>query len=325
MGGLARPARHEGDAAARAGLSGAQETTPANHFPRRLWWVLAGLALVWGFNWVAMKLALAEVPPWTFRAFCLGLGPLVLVAALYATGQRLVVPAREQWGRVLMVAFFNIMLWNILVAFGLMLIPAGRGAMLGYTMPALAVPLSIWLLHERATPRKLLGLVLGLSGIALLMGQSLADLGRAPAGALMILGAAASWALGSVLQKRYPVKIPVASFTVWVMLLGGLPMIAGSLLFEDWSVLAGVGVAAWFGVAYNVLLAFGWAHWAWFKIVAEVPVTVFSISILLVPLVGVLTSMLVLGERPTWAEYAALVLVLASLATVLIAPRAERG
>ncbi|MGQ0654144.1 MAG: DMT family transporter [Betaproteobacteria bacterium] len=296
-----------------------------DHFPRRLWWVLAGLALVWGFNWVAMKLALTEVPPLTFRVFCLGLGPVVLITALYVSGKRLVAPSRGQWWRVIVVAFFNIMLWNILVAFGLMLIPAGRGAMLGYTMPALAVPLSIWLLHERATPGKLLGLVLGLAGIALLMGQSLADLGQAPAGAMMILGAAASWALGSVLQKRYPVKIPVASFTVWVMLLGALPMIAGSLLLEDWSVLGAVGVAGWFGVAYNVLLAFGWAHWAWFKIVAEVPVMVFSISILLVPPIGVLASMLFLGERPSWAEYAALVLVLASLATVMIAPRAARG
>jgi drug/metabolite transporter (DMT)-like permease len=287
--------------------------------------VLAGLTLVWGFNWVTMKVALTEVPPLIFRVFCLGLGPLVLTAGLYATGERLVAPRRDQWWRVIVVAFFNIMLWNLLVAFGISLIPAGRGAMLGYTMPALAVPLSIWLLHERATPRKLIGLVLGLTGIALLMGQSLADLGRAPAGALMILGAAASWALGSVLQKRYPVKIPVSSFTVWVMLLGGLPMIAGSLLFEDWSVLGSVGPAGWFGVAYNVVLAFGWAHWAWFKIVAEVPVSVFSISILLVPLMSVVTGMLFLGERPTGMEYVALVLVLISLATVLIPPRGARG
>ena len=296
-----------------------------DHFPRRLWWVLAGLTLVWGFNWVTMKVALGEVPPLIFRVFCLGLGPVVLIAALYATGERLVAPPRDQWWRVIVVAFFNIMMWNVLVAFGITLIPAGRGAMLGYTMPALAVPLSIWLLHERATPRKLIGLVLGLTGIALLMGQSLAELGQAPAGALMILGAAASWALGSVLQKRYPVKIPVASFTVWVMLLGGLPMIAGSLLFEDWSALGSVGPAGWFGVAYNVVLAFGWAHWAWFKIVAEVPVTVFSITILLVPLLSVVTGMVFLGERPSWTEYAALLLVLASLATVMIPPRGARA
>ena len=224
-----------------------------------------------------------------------------------------------------MIGFLNITLWNILIAFGLTLVPAGRGAMLAFTMPALAVPLSIWLLHERATPRKLLGLVLGLGGIALLMGESLADVGNAPAGALMILGAAASWALGSVLHKRYPTDLPVASFTVWVMVCAGLPMIAASALFEDWGTLATVGLAAWGGVAYNVFLSFGWAHWAWFKIATDVPISVFSICILLVPVIGVMSGMMVLGERPSWAEYSALLLVVMSVATVMVPSRVSRG
>jgi drug/metabolite transporter (DMT)-like permease len=295
-----------------------------DYFPRRLWWVLAGLALVWGFNWVAMKTALAEVPPWTFRALCLALGAGVLVAALGAGGTRLAWPPRDQWGKLLLLSFFNIMLWNVLVAFGLKLIPAGRGAMLGYTMPALAVPLSIWLLHERATPRKMIGLALGLCGIALLMGESLTDMGHAPAGALMILAASASWAVGSVLQKRYPVQLPVASYTAWVMIIGSVPMIAASLLLEDWQALAAVGLPAWGGVAYNVFLAFGWAHWAWFKIATEVPVTVFSICILLIPAIGVISGMVVLGERPSAAEYAALSLILCSLATVMVPRRVAR-
>jgi drug/metabolite transporter (DMT)-like permease len=294
-----------------------------DHFPRRLWGVMAGLALVWGLNWPAMKIALAEVPPWTFRAFCLVLGALVLVTALRAGGERLKMPPRGQWWRVILVGFLNITLWNILIAFGLALVPAGRGAMLGFTMPALAVPLSIWLLHERATPRKMLGLVLGLGGIALLMGESLAEVGSAPAGALMILGAAASWALGSVLQKRYPTDMPVASYTVWVMVFAALPMVVASTLFEDWSVLQGVGLAAWGGVAYNVFLAFGWAHWAWFKIASEVSVTIFSICILLVPVIGVFSGMIILGERPSWAEYAALLLVVLSVASVLVPARKE--
>jgi drug/metabolite transporter (DMT)-like permease len=290
--------------------------------------VLAGLALVWGLNWPAMKIALVDIQPWTFRSFCLVFGALVLVSALRIGGERLQMPPRGQWWRVIVVGFLNITLWNILIAFGLTLVPAGRGAMLAFTMPAIAVPLSIWLLHERATPRKLLGLALGLGGIALLMGESLVEVGNAPAGALMILGAAASWALGSVLQKRYPTDMPVASFTVWVMVFAGLPMVLAALIFEDWRNLGSVGLAAWGGVAYNVFLSFGWAHWAWFKIATEVPVTVFSICILLVPVIGVMSGMAVLGERPSWAEYTALALVVTSVATVLIPKRgmpAEAG
>jgi drug/metabolite transporter (DMT)-like permease len=71
------------------------------------------------------------------------------------------------------------------------------------------------------------------------------------------------------------------------------------------------------GVAYNVLVAFAFAHWAWIKIATSVPVTVFSISMLIIPVVGVLSGMLFLGERPSWYECGALALILCALATVV--------
>jgi len=288
--------------------------------PARLWGVLAGLTLAWGFNWTAMKLALSEIPPWTFRTLCLGLGSAVLFAVLRAAGQPLAV-ARHQWGRLAMLAFFNITLWNILIAFGLTMVASGRAAIVAYTMPAWAIPLSVWLLGERLTPSKALGLALAMAGLALLLGDSLAHLGEAPLGSLLILGAALSWAFGAVLQKRYPVALPAGAYTAWLMLLGGVPIFGCALLFDDWRLLAHAGAKPMLGLLYNVLIAFAFAHWAWIKIATTVPGMVFSLSMALIPVVGVLSGMLVLGERPTWAEYAALLLVLGSLMTVVVPAR----
>jgi drug/metabolite transporter (DMT)-like permease len=294
-----------------------------DHLPARLWGVLAGLTFAWGFNWTAMKLALSEIPPWTFRTLCLGLGSAVLFAVLRAAGQPLAV-ARHQWGRLAMLAFFNITLWNILIAFGLTMVASGRAAIVAYTMPAWAIPLSVWLLGERLTPSKALGLALAMAGLALLLGDSLAHLGEAPLGSLLILGAALSWAFGAVLQKRYPVALPAGAYTAWLMLLGGVPIFGCALLFDDWRILAHVGAKPLLGLLYNVLIAFAFAHWAWIKIATTVPVMVFSLSMALIPVVGVLSGMLVLGERPTWAEYAALLLVLGSLVTVVLPARQAR-
>ena len=294
-----------------------------DHLPQRLWWLLAGLTLAWGFNWTAMKVALGDVSPWTFRTLCLGLGSAVLFLVLRAGGQRLGVP-KGQWGRLAALAFFNITCWNVLVAFGLTMIPSGRAAILAYTMPALAIPLSVWLLGERLTTAKLLGLALGMTGLALLLGEGIVSLGKAPLGSLLVLGAAASWALGVILQKRYPMSMPAGPYTAWIMLLGGLPIFIGALLFDDFGALKGVRPQAALGIAYNVLIAFAWAHWAWIKIATSVSVTVFSLSMLIIPVVGVLSGMLFLGERPTWAEYAALLLVLGSLLTVVIPARQVR-
>ena len=79
------------------------------------------------------------------------------------------------------------------------------------------------------------------------------------------------------------------------------------------------------GIAYNVLVAFAWGHWAWIKLATSVSVTVFSLSMLVIPVVGVMCGMLFLGERPSWAEYAALALVLASVFSVAVPRRGVAG
>lgn len=298
-------------------------TETPDHLPARLWWLLAALTLAWGFNWTAMKLALAEVPPWTFRSLCLGLGAGILFLALRVGGQKIPSP-RGQWGRLCMLALLNMTGWNILVAYGLTMIPSGRASILAYTMPVLAIPLSVWLLGERLTLSKTLGLGLGLAGLALLLGEAYAAIGSAPLGTLIVLGAAASWALGTVLQKKYPVAMAPGPYTAWIMLLGGIPIYIGALWFESPHVLADVGARGWFGTAYNVLIAFAFAQWAWIKLATSVSVTVFSLSMLVIPAVAVVGGIAFLGERPSMAELSALALVLVSLVTVIVPPRGAR-
>lgn len=293
-----------------------------DHLPARLWWVLAGLTLVWGFNWTAMKVAISEVAPFTFRTLCLGIGSGLLFAFLRSGGESLSIP-RDQWKRLVLIAFFTITCWNILVVFGLAHIPSGRAAILAYTMPAWAIPLSVLILGERMSPRKLFGLALGMAGMGLLLWDEFARLQRAPLGALLVLGASVTWAIGTVLQKKYPVRAPLPAYTAWLMLIGGVPIYLGAVVFEDFSRLGEVGLWPALAVAYNVLFSFAWGHWAWMKLATTVSVSVFSLSMLAIPVVGVFSGMLFLGEQPGWPEYTALAFVLGSLLTVVI-PRRGR-
>jgi drug/metabolite transporter (DMT)-like permease len=70
-----------------------------------------------------------------------------------------------------------------------------------------------------------------------------------------------------------------------------------------------------------VAIAFVYCYWAWFKIVERAPAGVSALGTLMIPMVGVFSSMLLLRERASWQEYAALLLVLGSIATVLIPAR----
>jgi drug/metabolite transporter (DMT)-like permease len=287
------------------------------HLPVRLWWVLAGLALIWGCNWTAMKVAITEIAPFTFRTMCLGMGSGILFAVLRLSGQPLAIP-RKDWPRLALIALFNITFWNLLVVFGLAYIPSGRAAILAYTMPAWSIPLSVLVLGERMTGRRLLGLALGMAAMVLLVGDEFTRLQGAPVGALLVLGAAVTWAIGTVLQKKFPVSAPPAAMTAWLMLIGGVPIYIGAFLLEDFSKLADIGTGPALGLAYNVFLAFAWAHWAWITLATSVSVTVFSLCMLVVPVVGVFSGALFLGEKPGWQEFTALALVLGCLVTVIV-------
>ncbi len=289
------------------------------HLPRRLWWILAGLTLGWGFNWTAMKVSLSEVSPWTFRTFCLAGGAAILFTVLRAARTPLAVP-RAEWRRLAVLAFFNITCWNILVAYGVSMIPSGRAAIIAYTMPVWAIPLSVWLLGERMNGRKLVGIFLGMAGLALLLAEQVSTLQAAPAGVLLVLGAAFTWAVGTVLQKKFPVSVPVSVFTAWIMLIGGAPIVLVAAI-ADLGRHPPISLEAWLAIAYNVFVAFAWAHWAWMKIATSVSVTVFALSMLLIPVVGVISGMLFLGERPSWHEYGAMLLILGALGTVVVPQR----
>jgi len=284
--------------------------------PRSTWVLLTALTLGWGFNWPMMKLALAEVPLWTLRGLSVAAGAAGMFAIAAATGQR-ILPAREQWPRLAITALFNVTLWNLLVAYGLTYLPAGRTVILAYTMPLWVVLLSRIVLGERLTARRILGVSLGMLGMALLIGNEVAHLRTAPVGCLFVLGAALAWAVGTVLMKRFPTQLPTVSFTAWQLLLGGAPVALGALAL-DTGAWRPVSTLATLAVLYNALVAFVACHWIWFMIVTRASAGVSALGTLMIPVVGVFSSMLVLGERPTAQEYAALILVLAALGTVLI-------
>jgi len=294
-----------------------RDTDSPHTFPPTLIWLLIGLTLGWGFNWPMMKLAVTEMAPMRFRTLCLVAGVAGLFAVARSGGQRLAVPA-GQWPRLIAMALFNICGWNICAIYGVSLMASGRAAILGYTMPVWSVPLSVWMLGEPFTRRRALGVALGLSGMLFLLGGEIQAVGRSPLGALCMLGAASTWAVGTVIMKRWPVDLPVSSLTAWQMVIGLGPILAIALFAErgPFNPFA-LSTGPLLGVLFNLVVAFNFCYWAWNKIATVAPLSVSSLSVMMIPVVGVFSGFLVLGEVPRWSDYAALLLVSASLATVL--------
>jgi drug/metabolite transporter (DMT)-like permease len=293
----------------------------AHTFPPHLVGLLAVLTLAWGFNWPMIKLALAGMAPMHFRTLCVAAGAIVLFAMALAARVSLRVPPGE-WRRLAIIALFNITGWNILAVYGVGLMASGRASILGYTMPMWSVVLSTWFLNEPFTRRRALGVALGMAGMLLLLGAEFRAVQRAPAGALLMIGAAVAWAIGIVLLRKWPTAMPTTSFAAWQFVVGGIPILAIALVLEEGSFDPfGLAPGPLAGLLYNMFVAFGFCYWAFTKIARSAPVGVSSLASLMVPVVGVFSGALVLGETPRWSDYAALALVVGSLATVLIPAR----
>ena len=295
--------------------------SPEKHpqtFPPHLAWLLVGLTLGWGINWPVMKAVLFEMAPLHFRSLCLFCGAAGLFVIARLSGLPIRIP-QGQWARTIAIALVNTMGWNILAIYGVQLLASGRAAILGYTMPVWSVIIATWLLKEPFTKRRALGCVLGGAGLLLLLGEEIQAVGRSPLGAILMVGAAVSWAIGIIMMKRWPVSLPASSFTAWQLVVSVLPIALFAIIFET-GTFNPFALSLWpmLGVFYNVFVVFIFCYWAWTRIVLIAPVGVSSLSIMMTPVVGVFSGMLLLGEIPHWQDYAALVLVVSALATVLL-------
>jgi drug/metabolite transporter (DMT)-like permease len=282
--------------------------------------LVGAIAFVWGLNWPAIRITVQEISPWTFRAVCLVLATAVLFGISLASRTRIAIPKREI-APLALVAFFNVTAWHMLTAFGLTIMEASRGILLAFTFPVWSVLIGAVVLRERLTPGRLVALALGLAAMVLLMGAEITRVGGAPLGGALLVGAAISWAVATAMLKRIRWTLGSRELAAWQVLIGGLPIVVGALVFDGPTDFTALSTPAVVGLIYSSVIAAAIGQWIWFRIVDLMPASVASISSLAIPVVGVFSSALLLGEAVTWRELAALALVLAALSIILLGGR----
>lgn len=277
--------------------------------------LLGVAALAWGASWPAMKIVVSQMPIYSFRVLTAwGGGAMVLLIAwLMGNSLRL---ARRDIGPALVAGLLNITGWLYFMALGLTMLPAGRATVLAYTMPLWAFLAAILLTGERITARRLIALGFGLGAVLVLGGDDLIRLGAAPLGVLATLAAAASWGLGTVVQKKTVWRTPLLTVAGWQLLLGGAPL-AALAIAQDSAPFANITMQGALAMAYIVLIGTVLGYWAWFRVLQLIPGEMAALGILPVPVIGVISSTLILGEPLGWAEFAAVALLTAALATML--------
>lgn len=286
---------------------------------RRNWILLIVLTLSWGINWPVMKIGVTDFPPLAFRTLCLFGGLPIIWAASRMQGVSLAIP-RSHFKDVIRLTIPNMLVWNVFIIFGVKMLSSGRTAILGYTMPVWAMLCGLLLFGERPTRAAWFGIGCALSGALLLLSNEFSTMAGKPLGSLLALMAAAAWGYGTVIMKQSRIEMPTIALTFWMMALSGTTIGIASVLFESaaWRMPAG---SEWGAILYNAVLVFGFCQAVWFGLARTLPPVASSLSIMMIPVIGVFAGAFVLGETPHWQDYAATVLILIAMGTVLLKPR----
>jgi drug/metabolite transporter (DMT)-like permease len=291
------------------------EHTAMHKLSPRQWTLLVLLTLVWGINWPVMKIGVTGFPPLTFRALCLWLGTPILGLALVAMKVPFRIP-RAHWRELLVLAVFNMFIWQALIIIAVQSLSSGRAAILGYTMPMFSALLGAWVFGDQLAKRSWAGVAAASLGVVLLLWHELSNLSGRPTGVLLALAAASTWALGTQMLRRTPMPVPTLAISFWMTLMttGVLSVLALVLESDRWVT---PSPSNWFAIGFNAVLVFGFAHAAWFYLARSLPPVASTLSVMLIPVLGVFSGAVWLGEVLHWQDWAAVGLMVLSIAAVL--------
>jgi len=307
-------------------MSDAAETVaPAarpSHLSARHLYVLALLTLFWGLNWPVMKLAVSQMPPLSFRAASLLLGLPCLALGLKLLKVPFGVP-RAEWRQLAVLTVTNMLVWHVLLIIAIPHLSSGRAAILGYTMPVFSALWGRTLFGERLKPRQLLGVAAAGGAVVLLLWHEFTRLSGAPLAAAGVLVAAGVWGLGTQQLRRAHSTVPTLTLSFWMTAMTTLLLCALAVLFESprWQL---PPAAAGWAILYNGVLVFGYCHAAWFFLARTLTPVASSTSVMLIPVLGIVSGALWLGEPLHWQDGVAVALILLAIGAVLLPDHAAR-
>ena len=274
----------------------------------RGWGLFALVSVLWGVPYLFNEIALRDLGPVTVAAARVVVAAVVL-APLLLTGQRWRIFQRH-WRPLLLVASFEVVIPFTLIAVGQLSVPSGTTGVLIATEPlfiALLAPLITT--RPRLNPAGWLGLVLGLAGVATLLGVDVAG-----AGILLITGAALSYAIGAiVIDDRLGATEPLTA-TAAMLTTAMLPLVLIAALIEPRPVLTTESLVAVMilGVACT---AGGFT--AFFALIKHAGATKAALITHAAPVVSLTAGIIVLGEQLTLWQLAGCLLILAGAALVI--------
>ncbi|WP_202912989.1 DMT family transporter [Acuticoccus sediminis] len=278
------------------------------------WACLMVTAFGWGLGWPMIKIIMEDWPP----LFARGTAGLAAAAGLLAVGAMrgdAIAPPPGSWRQLGLASFTSVFAWMGLTALSLLWLRVAECALITFTMPIWATLLAWPVLGQRPDLRNWLAIALGSGGLLVLFGARTEGAADQLPGIALALTAAILFALGSVAFRR-PVALTPLVRTGWLIGLGSAMMFLAGLLVA----LPDLGALTWRGagaLTYMALFPMALCYLAWFAAAARLPVATASTGLLLIPIIGAVSTAVLLGEPLGLRAAVAFALTLAGVAIAM--------
>lgn len=283
--------------------------------------LLVALSFCWGLSWPAMRVALDEVSPWSMRLIGYTIGAVTLLILIKAQGRSISIPRRRDWLHTLVAAMFLSVSFGLAGTFAQLMASTSRVIIVNYSMPVWGSLMAYFVLHERISMNSAIGLVLCVAGLSVLVYPVAESSFREPIGLLLALCCALAWGGGTVYMKWAQMKGDLLAITFWQIIVGVVAFMIGYAIFDGLPRFEPLQWRTWAGLFFNGILGTGIAYFIWFNIIGRLSTAMASLGALMNPVVGVIGSVIVLGDRPTLTDWIGFALISSAAACVLIPQR----
>ena len=284
--------------------------------------LLSFVSLGWGFSFPVMKVGLESYPPITFRAISIVIGIAALGLVLLARGQSLTIP-RSDLKKLFAISQINLTAWQMGLLYGVILLGASRAAIVGYTMPVWAFVTSVMIYKAPINARGVIGVSLAVMAVAALTLNDFSQFLAAPAGLFILVGAAICWGAGTAMIRNTPLSISNDSMAFWALICT-VPAYAVMTYWFESHLWRWPNLTETWTILYGGLVTFSFCYVVWYRLSRRLPPEVSSLSIMLAPVIGVISSTLTIGEKVSPMDWLALVLIIMAMAVVLLPARVFR-
>jgi drug/metabolite transporter (DMT)-like permease len=196
-----------------------------------------------------------------------------------------------------------------------------RVIIINYSMPIWSSLMAWLILRERPNVWVAAGLALCITGLTVLVYPVAATSLQEPTGLILAFLCALSWAAGTIYMKAIRIEGDLLAITMWQIVVGVVVFAFGYLITQGPPVLEPLQLRTWLGVGYAGLFGTAAAYFIWYNIIGKVSTATASLGTLANPVIGVIGSIILLGERLTASDVIGFALIFAAAACVLLQPR----